>query len=64
MIVHNVNDGVVMETTYIAHGGAIARMILEAHRGDLKVHSEKDSGTTFSVQLPVAKEVSTLESDS
>ncbi len=29
MIVHNVNDNVVMETTYIAHGGAIARMILD-----------------------------------
>jgi len=29
MIVRNVNDREVLETTYIAHGGAIAQMILD-----------------------------------
>ena len=29
MIVRNVNDKEVMETTYIAHGGAVAQMILD-----------------------------------
>jgi quercetin dioxygenase-like cupin family protein len=29
MIVHNINDKAVMETTYRAHGGAIAQMILD-----------------------------------
>ena len=29
MIVRNVNDNAVMETTYRAHGGAIAQMILD-----------------------------------
>ena len=29
MIVRNVNDREVMETTYLAHGGAIAQMILD-----------------------------------
>ena len=29
MIVRNVNDKAVMETTYLAHGGAIAQMILD-----------------------------------
>jgi len=29
MIVRNVNDQGVLETTYIAHGGAIAQMILD-----------------------------------
>ena len=29
MIVRNVNDNAVMETTYLAHGGAIAQMILD-----------------------------------
>jgi mannose-6-phosphate isomerase-like protein (cupin superfamily) len=29
MIVRNVNDKEVLETTYIAHGGAIAQMILD-----------------------------------
>jgi mannose-6-phosphate isomerase-like protein (cupin superfamily) len=29
MIVRNVNDKTVMETTYLAHGGAIAQMILD-----------------------------------
>ena len=29
MIVRNVNDQEVLETTYIAHGGAIAQMILD-----------------------------------
>ena len=28
MIVRNVNDQEVLDTTYIAHGGAIAQMIL------------------------------------
>jgi mannose-6-phosphate isomerase-like protein (cupin superfamily) len=31
MIVRNVNDPEVLETTYLAHGGAIAQMILD-HR--------------------------------
>jgi hypothetical protein len=30
MIVRNLNDKAVMETTYLAHGGAIAQMILAA----------------------------------
>ncbi|MFO7459839.1 MAG: cupin domain-containing protein [Desulfatiglandales bacterium] len=29
MIVRNVNDKEVMETTYLAHGGAVAQMILD-----------------------------------
>ncbi|MEJ2724246.1 MAG: cupin domain-containing protein [Deltaproteobacteria bacterium] len=29
MIVRNVNDREVLETTYIAHGGAVAQMILD-----------------------------------
>ena len=29
MIVRNLNDKAVMETTYLAHGGAIAQMILD-----------------------------------
>ncbi|QTA89727.1 cupin domain-containing protein [Desulfonema magnum] len=29
MIVRNVNDKEVLDTTYLAHGGAIARMILD-----------------------------------
>ena len=29
MIVRNVNDKEVMDTTYLAHGGAIAQMILD-----------------------------------
>jgi quercetin dioxygenase-like cupin family protein len=29
MIVRNINDKEVLETTYIAHGGAIAQMILD-----------------------------------
>jgi mannose-6-phosphate isomerase-like protein (cupin superfamily) len=29
MIVRNVNDKAVMETTYLAHGGALAQMILD-----------------------------------
>jgi len=29
MIVRNVKDNKVMETTYIAHGGAVAQMILD-----------------------------------
>ena len=29
MIVRNVNDQEVLETTYIAHGGAVAQMILD-----------------------------------
>jgi len=29
MIVRNVRDKAVMETTYLAHGGAIAQMILD-----------------------------------
>ncbi len=29
MIVRNVRDNAVMETTYLAHGGAIAQMILD-----------------------------------
>ncbi|MGD9057249.1 MAG: cupin domain-containing protein [Desulfobacterales bacterium] len=29
MIVRNMNDKAVMETTYLAHGGAIAQMILD-----------------------------------
>jgi mannose-6-phosphate isomerase-like protein (cupin superfamily) len=29
MIVRNINDREVLETTYIAHGGAIAQMILD-----------------------------------
>jgi mannose-6-phosphate isomerase-like protein (cupin superfamily) len=30
MIVRNVNDREVLETTYLAHGGAIAQMILDS----------------------------------
>ena len=29
MIVRNINDDEVLETTYIAHGGAVAQMILD-----------------------------------
>jgi hypothetical protein len=29
MIVRNVNDRGVLETTYLAHGGAVAQMILD-----------------------------------
>ena len=29
MIVRNLNDKAVMETTYLAHGGAIAQMVLD-----------------------------------
>jgi len=31
MIVRNIKDNKVMETTYIAHGGAVAQMILDRH---------------------------------
>jgi signal transduction histidine kinase len=40
---------------------AIARAIIEAHRGDLDVSSEEGSGTTFTIELPIAREVSVLD---
>ncbi len=38
-------------------GLAIAQKIVELHRGEIEVESEKDKGTTFKVMLPVQENV-------
>ena len=52
MLVRNVNDKEVLETTYLAHGGAVAQMILD--RRDLK-----EIGFLAIARLEPGKEIET-----
>jgi mannose-6-phosphate isomerase-like protein (cupin superfamily) len=50
MIVRNVNDKEVLETTYLAHGGAIAQMILDRR-------TLKEIGFLATARLAPGKEI-------
>ena len=56
-------------TTTRVHGGvglglSIARQLVEAHQGTIEVESEgKNSGSTFTVRLPVAVQHDSVDSD-
>ena len=60
MIIRNMNDKEVLDTTYIAHGGAIARMILD--RRVLKeigflASATLDSGKTIESHIDPMEEI-------
>ena len=50
----------VFELGYSTDGGgfglAIVKKIIEAHRGDINVHSKQGKGTSFEILLPVRLE--------
>jgi len=50
MMVRNVNDKEVLETTYLAHGGAIARMVLDRR-------TLKEIGFLATARLDPGKEI-------
>lgn len=60
MIVRNVNDKEVLETTYLAHGGAVAQMILDQRTlkeiGFLAI-ARLDSGKTIEAHMDPMEEI-------
>ena len=62
MIVRNIHDKEVLDTTYIAHGGAIAQMILDRRRlkeiGFLAIVTASRAGSSKPMSIPWRKSIS------